>query len=78
MRRLGGKKRREFYQGHLGKVVTVLVEETRDRTTGRLKGFSDNYLPVRFDGPDDLINTFQTVEIQRLSSDGLPEGIVYT
>ena len=75
MRRLGAKKRRAFYEGHVGKVVTVLVEETRDRVTGRLKGFSDNYIPVRVDGPDDLINTFQPVEIQRLSSDGVPEGI---
>ena len=78
MRRLGAKKRREFYQGHLGKAVSVLVEETRDRTTGRLKGFSDNYIPVRFHGPDDLINTLQPVKIRRLSSDGVPEGIVHS
>lgn len=74
MRRLGAKKRRAFYQGHVGNVVTVLVEETRDRISGRLKGFSDNYIPVGFDGPDEWINTFQPVEIQRISSDGLPEG----
>ncbi|WP_372682337.1 tRNA (N(6)-L-threonylcarbamoyladenosine(37)-C(2))-methylthiotransferase MtaB [Desulfosarcina sp.] len=78
MRRLGAKKRREFYHGHVGKVVTVLVEAARDRTTGRLKGFSDNYIPVCFDGPDDLINTFQPVDIQRLSSDGVPVGIVHS
>ncbi len=77
MRRLGASKRRDFYERHIGKVVTVLVEETRDRITGRLKGFSDNYLPVCVDGPDDLINTFQPVEIQRLSSDGVLEGIVH-
>ncbi len=78
MRRLGAKKRLAFYGRHVGKVVTVLVEETRDRITGRLKGFSDNYIPVCFDGSDDLINTFQPVEIQCLSSDGVPEGIVHT
>ncbi len=77
MRRLGAKKRRAFYGRHVGKVVTVLVEERRDRITGRLKGFSDNYIPVCFDGPGDMINTFQPVEIQRLSSDGVPEGIVH-
>ncbi|WP_319408997.1 tRNA (N(6)-L-threonylcarbamoyladenosine(37)-C(2))-methylthiotransferase MtaB [uncultured Desulfosarcina sp.] len=76
MRRLGSKKRREFYARHVGKVVTVLVEETRDRTSGRLKGFSDNYIPVTFDGPDDLANTFQPVEIQRISSEGVPRGVV--
>ncbi len=78
MRRLGAKKRRTFYESHVGKVVTVLVEETRDRVSGRLKGFSDNYIPVCLDGPDKLINTFQPVEIQRLSSDGVVEGIVHS
>ena len=78
MRRLGEKKRRAFYGRRIGKVVTVLVEETRDRITGHLKGFSDNYIPVRFDGPDEWINTFQSVEIQRISPDGVPEGIVHS
>jgi threonylcarbamoyladenosine tRNA methylthiotransferase MtaB len=77
MRRLGAKKRREFYARHVGKAVTVLVEETRDRITDRLKGFSDNYIPVHFDGPDDLANTFQKIEIQRISSDGVVEGSVH-
>ena len=74
MRRLGAKKRQAFYARDVGQKVTVLVEETRDKTDGRLKGLSDNYIPVRFDGPDDLTNTFQQVVIQRISSDGLPEG----
>ena len=75
IRRLGAKKRRTFYGRHVGKVVTVLVEESRDRISGRLKGFSDNYIPVCINGPDELINTFQSVEIQRISTDGVPEGI---
>ena len=74
MRRLGAEKRRAFYLRDVGKKVTVLVEATRDRADGRLKGLSDNYIPVRFDGPDDLTNTFQQVVIQRISSDGRPEG----
>ena len=77
MRRLGARKRREFYARHVGKAMTVLVEETRDRTSGRLKGFSDNYIPIHFDGPDDLANTFQPIEIQRISSGGVPEGRIY-
>ena len=74
MRRLGEKKRRTFYQRFVGKSVTVLVEETRDRADGCLKGFSDNYLPVHFDGPDDLTNTLQEVDIQHLSARGVLEG----
>ncbi len=76
MRRLGAKKRQAFYGRHVGKVVNVLVEATRDKITGGLKGISDNYIPVHFNGPDQLINTFQPVEIERVSSNGVPEGIV--
>ena len=28
-------------------------------------------------GKDDLINTFQQVQIQRISSEGVPEGILH-
>jgi threonylcarbamoyladenosine tRNA methylthiotransferase MtaB len=77
MRRLGAKKRQEFYARHVGKAVTVLVEATRDRISGCLKGFSDNYIPVLFDGSDDLANTFQPVEIKDISADGVPAGVVF-
>jgi len=30
---------------------------------------------VRFNGPDELINTFQQVELLRIASDGVVEGI---
>jgi threonylcarbamoyladenosine tRNA methylthiotransferase MtaB len=76
MRRLGAEKRRSFYGRYVGETLAVLVEETRDRKDGRLKGFSDNYIPVHVDGPDELINTFQAVEIRRISSDGVVEGRV--
>ena len=77
MRTLSMDKRQAFYERHVGKTVKVLVEETRDRVDGRLKGFSDNYIPVHVDGTDDLANTIQQVEIQRISADGVPEGIVH-
>lgn len=76
MRRLGADKRRAFYGRRVGRTAVVLVEETRDRTDGRLKGLTDNYVPVHFDGPNDLYNTFQKVEMRHLSSDGVPGGIV--
>lgn len=74
MRRLGAQKRRSFYQRHIGRTVAVLVEETRNKKDGRLKGLTDNYIPVLFDGPDELTNTFRQVEIQGVSADGVPEG----
>ena len=51
-----------------------VVEATREKKDGRLRGFSDNYIPVRFDGPDDWYNSFQMVEIQEISADVVPEG----
>ncbi len=73
MRRLGSQKRRTFYTKTLGQQTTVLVEARR---AGPLKGLTDNYVPVRFDGPDAWLNTFRQVHVQRLAHDGLPEGRV--
>ena len=44
--RLGKEKREAFAGRFLGKELTVLLEEKRDRNTGWMQGFSDNYLPV--------------------------------
>lgn len=46
LRRLGKEKREAFAGRFLGKELTVLIEEKRDRDTGWMQGFSDNYIPV--------------------------------
>ena len=46
LRALGKQKRLAFYQRFLGSELDVLVEDRRDKGTGRLKGFSRNYIPV--------------------------------
>ncbi len=74
MRWLGDRKRRAFYRRHVGSRLTVLVEETRDKRSRRLKGLTDTYIPVLIDGSDELINTFQRVEIVGTSKEGVPEG----
>jgi len=61
LRELSDYKRDTFYQKQLDQKVTVLVEGQRD-DTGLLKGFSDNYVSVRFKGDDTLIN--QRVQVQ--------------
>jgi threonylcarbamoyladenosine tRNA methylthiotransferase MtaB len=76
MRRLGAEKRNVFYKRFVGSQVSVLVEETRNRMDNRLKGLTDNYIPVHFYGSDDCYNTFQKVMIERLSKEGGPEGMV--
>ncbi len=46
MRELGKQKRQSFYRQFLHKKLEVLVEDRRDRETGRWKGLSRNYIPV--------------------------------
>jgi threonylcarbamoyladenosine tRNA methylthiotransferase MtaB len=50
LRELGQAKKREFYQGQIGKVVEVLVEGSAG-PEGWLKGLSANYLRVVLPGP---------------------------
>lgn len=37
-----------------GQLVQVLVESHRDKTTGKLSGYTDKYVRMTFDGPDSL------------------------
>jgi threonylcarbamoyladenosine tRNA methylthiotransferase MtaB len=59
---LGQKKRNLFYHSFLGQRVKVLVESKRDRESGMLKGYSQNYLPLFLPGGDELMN--QEVEVE--------------
>jgi len=46
LRDIGNRKRMEFNRGFIGKKLSVLVEGSRDKETGYVKGFSGNYVPV--------------------------------
>ena len=46
IRELGIRKREAFAAKFLGQELTVLLESTRERETGLMQGFSDNYIPV--------------------------------
>lgn len=50
---LGRKKQKTFAKSQIGNTRQVLVEGRRDEK-GRLRGISDNYIDVRFAGPDTL------------------------
>jgi threonylcarbamoyladenosine tRNA methylthiotransferase MtaB len=52
LRALTGAKRAAFAAGFDGAPAEVLVETTRDRRSGRLRGYTRNYLRVELDGPD--------------------------
>ncbi|UCD71856.1 MAG: tRNA (N(6)-L-threonylcarbamoyladenosine(37)-C(2))-methylthiotransferase MtaB [Syntrophobacterales bacterium] len=71
LRALGKRKRAAFQRRFLGRELEVLVEGKRDKLTGRLKGYSGNYIPVLIEGEDDLANQ----EIRVLATD-LDDGRV--
>ena len=48
-----------------GKNISILVEGTRDKKTGKLCGYSDRYIKVLFDGTDDLMNEIVDVYVER-------------
>jgi threonylcarbamoyladenosine tRNA methylthiotransferase MtaB len=68
LRQLGREKRHDFQQRHLGRSMTVLAEGRRD-SDGLLHGFTGNYIPVHFPGPDSLRHTRVTVRLLRLEEE---------
>ena len=55
LRALGDRKHAEFARRFDGAVAELLVESTRDRATGALRGYTRNYLRASLDGPDTLV-----------------------
>jgi len=55
LRALGERKHAEFARRFDGAVAELLVESTRDRETGALRGYTRNYLRANLDGPDTLM-----------------------
>jgi threonylcarbamoyladenosine tRNA methylthiotransferase MtaB len=56
----------KFREKFIGKTVSVLFEEQRDRETGLLKGHSEHYIPVLADGNNSLINQIVSTKIQEI------------
>jgi threonylcarbamoyladenosine tRNA methylthiotransferase MtaB len=82
LREMGKQKRRAFYQRFLDMELTVLVEHRMDKGTGRLKGFSRNYVPVllaRDNGTSvqpDWINQEVKVRVTEASEEGVAGHVV--
>jgi threonylcarbamoyladenosine tRNA methylthiotransferase MtaB len=60
---LGTEKWRKYIDRFIGKRLNVLIENRRDKKTGKLTGLSDNYIRVLLDGDDNLKNTIVPVNI---------------
>ncbi len=77
MRELGRQKRRAFYRQFLNHELGVLIEDRKDKETGRWKGFSRNYIPVLLTDNDgtkkheDWVNREWTVTATELAEKGL-------
>jgi threonylcarbamoyladenosine tRNA methylthiotransferase MtaB len=71
---LSEKKRREFYEGQIGRTGHVLFEESH--SNGMMEGFSENY--VRFVAEYDplLVNTIQPVRYKSITEQGDVKGDV--
>lgn len=75
LRELGRQKRVAFYRRNLGQEHRVLTEGGPKRSN-RLKGFTENYVPVFFDGPPSLSNQIVTVQLEKLTEGGVWGTIV--
>ena len=68
LRILSEKKKRFFYEQHVGSEWTVLFEASKDK--GKLAGFTNNYIKVELPFEENKINTLSKVTLKQL----LPNG----
>lgn len=64
---LGNQKARLYRESLLNQTLPVLVESSRDPQTGHLRGHSDTYIPVSFEGSDEWMNRIIPVRITKVS-----------
>lgn len=65
---LSEKKRRAFYQEHIGQTLTIIPEDAE--RNGLMHGFSDNYVKVAIPYNADLVNQLVEVEITGFTGKG--------
>ena len=77
MRELGKQKRQAFYRQFLNQELSVLVEDRKEKETGRWKGLSRNYIPVLITDKNgikehrDWVNHEWTVSVTDLTEKGV-------
>lgn len=70
---LSDKKRRAFYESQVGRMATVLFEDDVDEATGRMQGFTENYVRVVANYDPLRINELVPVQLTAINADGLVE-----
>jgi len=77
MRELGRQKRQAFYRQFLHQELSVLIENRKEKGTGRWKGLTRNYIPVLLankngaEEPKDWVNQEWTIRVMELTEKGL-------
>ena len=66
---LSDKKRRYFYNQHLGQERPVLFEASKQE--GMISGFTDNYIRIEMPKEPALLNTISLVKLETISPDTL-------
>lgn len=56
-----------YRETFLGKTLDVLVESRREKHSGLLTGYSDNYIKVSLEGPDSLMGSVARVKIKGMT-----------
>jgi threonylcarbamoyladenosine tRNA methylthiotransferase MtaB len=69
---LSDKKRRRFYESHIGKEFTVLFEN--DVEGGMMHGFTENYIRVAAKYDPILINELKRIRLTGINSKGIMEA----
>ncbi|QMU28296.1 tRNA (N(6)-L-threonylcarbamoyladenosine(37)-C(2))-methylthiotransferase MtaB [Adhaeribacter radiodurans] len=72
LRILSEKKKRHFYEQHVGRETTVLFEA--DITNGFMEGFTDNYIRVQVKYDPILVNELKKVRLAGINAVGLMEA----
>ena len=68
LRILSEKKRRQFYQEHLGQERKVLFEQHKNKEL--MTGFTDNYIKIETEFLEEYINAIQPVELKEILASG--------
>lgn len=72
LRNLSEKKKRAFYEQHIGATATALFES--DIQNGIIQGFTENYIRVAAKYDPMLVNELKPLVLTRISADGLMEA----
>ena len=70
LKQLDHKKRTEFYAQQAGAEHRVLAENARNKYR-RMRGFSENYVPILFKAPAEVSNQVVTVRVDRVEGENV-------